>query len=70
MGSGHQKAARVIQETLEKYSQDGVIFQFALTADEVFNAYVEVIRGEKTPAEAMNAVASIGQAYIDDIMGY
>ena len=64
------KGARVIQETLEKYSQDGVIFQFALTAPEVFEAYSEVIRGEKTPAEAMNAVSSIGQTYINDIMGY
>ncbi|NLM39219.1 MAG: hypothetical protein GX205_04130, partial [Firmicutes bacterium] len=47
-----------------------VIFQFALTAPEVNEAYNEAIRGEKTPAEALNAVASVGQAYIDDILGY
>ena len=64
------KGARVMRDTLEKYSQDGVIFQFALTAPEVNEAYGQAIRGEKTPAEALNAVASVGQAYIDDILGY
>lgn len=63
------KGARVVQETLETYGREGEIFKFALTAPEVLTAYSEVIRGEKTPAEAMNAVAAVGQAYIDDIMG-
>ena len=64
------KAARVIRETLETYGAEGELLQWALVNEETLEAYSAAVSGEKTPAEAMNAVAASGQAYIDDVLGY
>lgn len=64
------KAAQIISETLYKYGAEGELIPWALTSPEVKEALASAISGDKTPAEAMNAVASAGQAYVDFILGY
>ena len=63
------ESARILTEWLPRYGQKGEILNYPLAAEEVWNAYSSAMQGEKTPAEAMNAVAAQGQAYVDDLLG-
>lgn len=64
------KSARVLADILTKYAQEGEYLNWALVSSEVIDAYNSVVLGEKTGAEAFNAVASAGQAYVDELLGY
>ena len=64
------QSARIFTEFLPLYGAQGEILNYPLTADEVWEAYSSAMQGERTPAEAMNAVAQVGQAYVDDMTGW
>jgi len=64
------QSARIFTEFLPRYGAAGSILNYPLNAEEVWNAYSSAMQGEKTPAEAMNSVAAVGQAYVDDLLGF
>ena len=64
-----RRSARIFAEFLPEFNKTGQILNYSLTADEVWDAYVAAMQGEKTPAEAMNEVAAQGQAYLDELLG-
>ena len=64
-----RRSAAIFAEFLPEFNKTGQILNYSLTADEVWNAYVAAMNGEKTPAEAMNEVAAQGQAYLDELLG-
>lgn len=63
------QSARIFTEFLPIYGSAGEILNYPLAATEVFEAYSSAMQGEQTPAQAMNAVEAIGQAYVDDLLG-
>ena len=65
------KGARILAEVLSTYAKEGELLQWPLVSADVINeGYNKVMLGEKTAAEAMNAVAAAGQAYVDELLGY
>lgn len=65
------KGAQILAQVLTDYAKEGEYLNWALVSSEVITeGYNKVVLGEKTGAEAMNAVAAAGQAYVDEVLGY
>jgi len=65
-----RESAKILSDFLPRYGRDGEILNYVLVPDPVWEAYSSAMQGEQTPAEAMNAVAAQGQAYLDEMLGY